>query len=204
MLEAYKITADVTCKKKKPPFHQELRNMAKEKKANPGNPGITGHMYLWTMIEAAVGLMCACFPALWPLIKGFVEKRTGLSSSSGAARLYAYPPPANGILTTTTIVTNKVDGGRGNGENTGEGSSDHGDSGSSKNLVGASVREQQQQRTPTPPEWGWVGTTCTVGPGRSGSKRLHPAADVEAGRSTETFDRKSNYSVAVSVKGGRG
>ena len=35
------------------------------------------------MIEASVGLMCACFPAWWPLVRGVIDKVT--------TKKYSYP-----------------------------------------------------------------------------------------------------------------
>ncbi|KAF1817440.1 hypothetical protein P152DRAFT_469878 [Eremomyces bilateralis CBS 781.70] len=50
---------------------------------NADVPWVTGDTYMWTSIEACVGLICACFPALWPLIRTFVGER---SASSRYAR----------------------------------------------------------------------------------------------------------------------
>ena len=48
--------------------------------------GIAGYIYLFTILEASVGLICACFPVIWPLIKKFIDKGGSLVSQQSLAR----------------------------------------------------------------------------------------------------------------------
>ena len=43
--------------------------------------GVLAYILLYTIVEAALGLMCACFPAIWPLIKEFVDRGASRNTS---------------------------------------------------------------------------------------------------------------------------
>ncbi len=44
----------------------------------------TASTYLWTAIEASVGLMCACFPIIGPMFSLAVDKfRSGNTATTG-------------------------------------------------------------------------------------------------------------------------
>jgi len=47
--------------------------------------GVIGWVLFLTTIEAVTGLMCACFPALWPLIKGYLGQGASPNTSCPGA-----------------------------------------------------------------------------------------------------------------------
>ena len=59
--------------------------------------GVIGWVLFLTTIEAITGLMCACFPALWPLIKGYLghgaSPNTSFPSSEDTPVSHEPKPP---------------------------------------------------------------------------------------------------------------
>ena len=58
--------------------------------------GVLAYILLYTIVEAALGLMCACFPAIWPLIKEFVDRGASRNTSKLGSSDAPRAPESNG------------------------------------------------------------------------------------------------------------
>lgn len=61
--------------------------------------------YLWTLVEASVGLMCACFPIIGPLFKTLRTKAMSKGSSGVSSR--QQDSSGNGTIGSKTIRSKK-------------------------------------------------------------------------------------------------